>query len=61
MIIKKKEMIEFSAEELRCFEMTITLMENIADHGQDPNLIKNAESAWKALANIYDVHLEENE
>ena len=61
MIIKKKETIEFSAEELRCFEMTMTLMENIVDHGQDPNLIKNAENAWKALANIYNMHLEENE
>ena len=58
MIIKKKETIEFSAEELRCFEMTMTLMENIINYGHDPHLVETAGTAWEALSNIYSAHVE---
>ena len=61
MIIKKKETIEFSVEELRCFEMTMTLLEGIINHGHDPHLVENADTAWEALSNIYSNHVETEE
>lgn len=61
MIIKKKETIEFSAEELRCFEMTMTLLEGIINHGHDQHLVDNADTAWEALSNIYTDHVETEE
>ena len=61
MIIKKKETIEFSAEELRCFEMTMTLLEGVIYYGHDPHLVKNADAAWEALSNIYSDHVETEE
>lgn len=54
MIIKKKETIEFSDNELRCVDMTIMLMETLANNASDPNLVSKAKRAYDALADIYD-------
>lgn len=54
MIIKKKETVEFSANELRCVEMTIMLMETLADNASDPNLVSKAKRAYDALIDMYD-------
>ena len=54
MIIKKKETVEFSDNELRCVEMTIMLMETIADNASDPNLVSKAKRAYDALTDMYD-------
>jgi len=56
MIIKKKETVEFSDNELRCVEMTIMLMETIADNASDPNLVSKAKRAYDALIDMYDHH-----
>jgi hypothetical protein len=57
MIIKKKETVEFSDNELRCVEMTIMLMETLADNASDPNLVSKAKRAYDALVDMYD-HIE---
>ena len=57
MIIKKKETVEFSDHELRCVEMTIMLMETLAENASDPNLVSKAKRAYDALIDMYD-HLE---
>jgi hypothetical protein len=54
MIIKKKETVEFSDNELRCVEMTIMLMETLADNASDPNLVSKAKGAYDALVDVYD-------
>lgn len=54
MIIKKKETVEFSDHELRCMEMTVMLMETLADNATDPNLVSKAKRAYDALVDIYD-------
>jgi hypothetical protein len=54
MIIKKKETVEFSDHELRCVEMTVMLMETLADNASDPNLVTKAKRAYDALVDIYD-------
>lgn len=54
MIIKKKETVEFSDNELRCVEMTIMLMETLADNASDPNLVSKAKRAYDALIDMYD-------
>lgn len=54
MIIKKKETIEFSDNELRCVEMTIMLMETLADNASDPNLVNDAKRAYDSLIKVYD-------
>ena len=54
MIIKKKETVEFSDNELRCVEMTIMLMETLADNASDPNLVTKAKRAYDALIDMYD-------
>jgi hypothetical protein len=53
MIIKKKETVEFSDNELRCVEMTIVLMENIVDRASDPNLVSKAKKAYDALIDMW--------
>lgn len=60
MIIKKKETIEFSDNELRCVEMTIMLMETLADNASDPNLVSDAKRAYDSLIKVYD-YIEEGE
>lgn len=60
MIIKKKETIEFSDNELRCVEMSIMLMETLADNASDPNLVNDAKRAYDALIEIYN-YIEEEE
>lgn len=60
MIIKKKEVIEFSENELRCVEMSIMLMETLADNATSPNLVIDAKRAYDALVKIYD-YIEEEE
>lgn len=59
MTIKKKETIEFSDNELRCVEMTIMLMENLANYASDPNLVNDAKRAYDSLIEIYDYIEEE--
>ena len=54
MIIKKKETVEFSDNELRCVEMTIMLMDTLADNASDPNLVSKAKGASDALIDMYD-------
>ena len=54
MIIKKKEIVEFSDHEQQCVEMTITLMETLAVNASDPNLVFKAERAYASLIEIYD-------
>ena len=54
MIIKKKETIEFSDNELRCVEMSIMLMETLADNATNPNLVSDAKRAYDSLIKIYD-------
>lgn len=54
MIIKKKETIEFSDNELRCVEMTIMLVETLAGNASDPNLVSKAKRAYDALCDVYD-------
>ena len=54
MIIKKKETVEFSDHELRCVEMTVMLMETLADNASDPNLVAKAKRVYDALIDIYD-------
>ena len=54
MIIKKKETVEFSDNELRCVEMTIMLMETLADNASDPNLVSKTKRAYDALIDMYD-------
>ena len=54
MIIKKKETIEFSDNELRCVEMSIMLMETLANNASDPNLVTDAKRAYDSLLEIYD-------
>lgn len=60
MIIKKKEIVEFSENELRCVEMSIMLMETLADNATNPNLVIDAKRAYDALVKIYD-YIEEEE
>lgn len=60
MVIKKKETIEFSDNELRCVEMTIMLMETLADNVSDPNLVSDAKRAYDSLIKVYD-YIEEGE
>lgn len=60
MIIKKKETIEFSENELRCVEMSIMLMETLADNATNPNLISDAKRAYDSLIKVYD-YIEEDE
>ena len=59
MIIKKKETIEFSDNELRCVEMSIMLMETLADNATNPNLVNDAKRAYDALVKIYNYIEEE--
>ena len=54
MIIKKKETVEFSDNELRCVEMTVMLMDTLADNASDPNLVSKAKRAYDALIDMYD-------
>ena len=54
MIIKKKETVEFSEHELRCVEMTVMLMETLADNASDPNLVTKAKRVYDALIDMYD-------
>lgn len=54
MIIKKKETVELSDNELRCVEMTVLLMETLADNASDPNLVTKAKRAYDALIDMYD-------
>lgn len=54
MIIKKKETVEFSDNELRCVEMTVMLMDTLADNASDPNLVSKARGAYDALIDMYD-------
>ena len=54
MIIKKKETVEFSDNELRCVEMTVMLMNTLADNASDPNLVSKAKRAYDALIDMYD-------
>jgi hypothetical protein len=60
MIIKKKETIEFSDNEQRCVEMTIVLMETLADNATNPNLVSDAKRAYDALVKMYG-YIEEGE
>lgn len=60
MIIKKKETIEFSDNEQRCVEMTIMLMETLADNATNPNLVSDAKRAYDSLIKVYD-YIEEEE
>jgi hypothetical protein len=60
MIIKKKETIEFSDNELRCVEMSIMLMETLADNATNPNLVNDAKRAYDSLIKVYD-YIEEGE
>lgn len=60
MEIIKTESIRFSDNELRCFEMAITLMETIENCASNPNLTKAAENAWKYMCDVYD-YVEEEE
>lgn len=60
MIIKKKETIEFSDNEQRCVEMTIMLMETLADNATNPNLVSDATRAYDSLIKVYD-YIEEDE
>ena len=59
MTIKKKETIEFSDNEQRCVEMTIMLMETLADNATNPNLVSDAERAYDSLIKVYD-YIEED-
>ena len=52
MIIKKKETVEFSDNELRCVEMTVMLMETLADNASDPDLVSKAKRAYDALIDM---------
>lgn len=54
MIIKKKETVEFSDNELRCVEMTVMLMDTLADNASDPNLVSKAKRVYDALIDMYD-------
>ncbi len=54
MTIKKKETVELSDNELRCVEMTIMLMETLADNASDPKLVSKAKRAYDALVAMYD-------
>ena len=54
MIIKKKETVEFSDNELRCVEMTVMLMDTLADNASDPNLVSKAKRAYDALIDMYN-------
>ena len=54
MIIKKKETVEFSDHKLRCVEMTVMLMETLADNATNPNLVSKAKRAYDALIDMYD-------
>ena len=54
MIIKKKETIEFSENELRCVEMSIMLMDTLANNATSPNLVIDAKRAYDSLLEIYD-------
>jgi hypothetical protein len=58
MIIKKKETVEFSDNELRCVEMTIMLMETLADNATHPDLVRLAGCAAEDLCAIYTKFLE---
>lgn len=60
MIIEKKEIVRFSENELRCFEMTIMLMETLADNATNPNLVSDALRAYETLTKVYD-YIEEVE
>jgi hypothetical protein len=60
MIIKKKETIEFSDNEQQCVEMTIMLMETLADNATNPNLVSDAKRAYDSLIKVYD-YIEEGE
>lgn len=59
MIIKKKETICFSEYELQCIDMTVRLMENIANNASNPDLVKSAQAVYYALGEIYNYHEEE--
>ena len=61
MIIKKKETICFSEYELRCIDMTIRLMENIARNATNPDLVEPAQTVRYALNEIYNHYEEEEE
>lgn len=54
MIIKKKETIEFSDNELRCVEMSIMLMGTLADNATNPDLVNDAKRAYDSLIKIYN-------
>lgn len=60
MIIKKKETVELSDNELRCIEMTIMLMETLTDNASDPNLVSKAKKAYEVLIDMYN-HFEGTE
>jgi len=60
MIIEKKEIIRFSENELRCVEMSIMLMETLADNATNPNLVNDAKRAYDSLIKIYN-YIEEEE
>ena len=60
MIIVKKEIIRFSEYELGWLDMTVKLMENIANNATDPNLVKSAQTVCYALGEIYN-HYEKEE
>ena len=59
MIIKKKETICFSEYELQCIDMTVRLMENIANNATDPDLVMYAQAVYYALGEIYNYHEED--
>ena len=59
MLIVKKEIIRFSEYELGWLDMTVKLMENIANNATDPNLVKSAQTVYYALGEIYNYHEEE--
>lgn len=60
MIIEKKEIIHFSEYELQCIDMTVRLMENIANNATNPDLVKSAQVVYYALGEIYN-HYEKEE
>lgn len=59
MIIVKRESLEFSAEERRCIDMTIKLMETISRNATCPNLINDADKVCFHLLEVLDYTEEE--
>lgn len=59
MTIEKKEIVRFSEIELRHVEVSILLMETLANNATNPNLVNDAKRAYDALVKICNYTEEE--